>query len=66
MINEKMCISRYQKVMYLLFCLPAALTAAITMASVFNNMVPEHRCQVNSQTVQQIIYVIIIVLCLYT
>ncbi|XP_023344116.1 organic cation transporter protein isoform X2 [Eurytemora carolleeae] len=37
---------RYQRTIYFLVCLPAALTAAITMGSVFNELVPPHRCQV--------------------
>jgi len=37
---------RYQKVIYFLVCLPAALTASITLAAVFNNYSPAHRCQI--------------------
>ena len=36
----------YQKVVYLLVCLPAALTAGITLASVFTADIPSHRCWV--------------------
>jgi len=36
----------YQKRLYFLVCLPAALTAAITMASVFTAHSPPHRCLV--------------------
>jgi len=37
---------RYQKMIYFLVCLPAALTAGITLASVFTADVPQHRCEV--------------------
>jgi len=37
---------RYQKWVYFLVCLPAALTAGITLASVFTADIPLHRCQV--------------------
>lgn len=36
----------YQRWVYLLVCLPAALTAAITLASVFTAFSPAHRCLV--------------------
>ena len=39
-------VFRYQKWIYFLVCLPAALTAAVTMASVFTLHIPPHRCQV--------------------
>ena len=39
---------RYQRFVYLLVCLPAALTAAITMASVFTLLSPRHRCLVEA------------------
>ena len=35
---------RYQKFVYILVCLPAALTAGITLGSVFTEYVPDHRC----------------------
>jgi len=35
---------RYQKWQYLLVCIPAAFTSAITMASVFTAFSPRHRC----------------------
>ena len=37
---------QYQKWVYFLVCLPAALTAGITLASVFTADIPLHRCQV--------------------
>eukprot|EP00092_Neocalanus_flemingeri_P015702 GFUD01016996.1.p1 GENE.GFUD01016996.1~~GFUD01016996.1.p1 ORF type:complete len:560 (-),score=145.92 GFUD01016996.1:221-1900(-) len=37
---------RFQKWIYFLVCLPAALTAGITLASVFTADIPVHRCQV--------------------
>ena len=39
---------RYQKWIYFLVCLPAALTAGITLASVFTADIPLHRCPVRS------------------
>jgi len=36
----------YQKWIYFLVCLPAALTAGITLSSVFTADIPLHRCQV--------------------
>ena len=35
---------RYQKLIYLLICLPAALTAGVTLSSVFTQFSPPHRC----------------------
>lgn len=35
---------KYQKFIYVLVCLPAALTAGITLGSVFTEFVPVHRC----------------------
>ena len=37
----------YQKIVYLLVCLPTALTAMVTMASVFTTHIPHHRCWVS-------------------
>ena len=37
---------RYQKLIYFLVCLPAALTAGLTLSSVFTEFSPPHRCQV--------------------
>eukprot|EP00090_Calanus_glacialis_P002153 TRINITY_DN11616_c0_g1_i1.p1 TRINITY_DN11616_c0_g1~~TRINITY_DN11616_c0_g1_i1.p1 ORF type:complete len:562 (-),score=152.76 TRINITY_DN11616_c0_g1_i1:66-1751(-) len=37
---------QYQKWVYFLVCLPAALTAGITLASVFTADIPLHRCQI--------------------
>ena len=36
----------YQKLIYLLVCLPAALTAGLTLGSVFTEYVPDHRCYI--------------------
>ena len=38
----------YQKWIYFLVCLPAALTAGITLSSVFTADIPLHRCQVRN------------------
>ena len=35
---------RYQKLIYFLICLPAALTAGVTLSSVFTEFTPPHRC----------------------
>ena len=37
---------RYQKVIYFLICLPAALTAGVTLSSVFTEFSPPHRCYI--------------------
>jgi len=37
---------RYQKLIYFLICLPAALTAGVTLSSVFTEFSPPHRCYV--------------------
>ena len=34
----------YQKLIYILVCLPAALTAGLTLGSVFTEYIPDHRC----------------------
>jgi len=47
LLSEKLGdFGRYQKIVYFLVCLPAALTAGITMASVFTADIPQHRCLV--------------------
>ena len=38
---------RYQKLIYFLICLPAALTAGLTLSSVFTEFSPPHRCLVD-------------------
>ena len=47
LVNKIGEFGRYQKFVYLLVCLPAALTAGITLGSVFTEYVPEHRCFVD-------------------
>ena len=37
---------RYQKIVYVLICLPAMMTAGITLGSVFTEYVPDHRCHI--------------------
>ena len=37
---------RYQKLVYFMVCLPAALTAGLTLSSVFTEFSPDHRCAV--------------------
>ena len=37
---------RYQKIIYFLICLPAALTAGVTLSSVFTEFSPPHRCYI--------------------
>ena len=47
LVNKIGEFGRYQKFVYVLVCLPAALTAGITLGSVFTEYVPEHRCFVD-------------------
>merc|ERR1719342_167204 len=37
---------RYQKIVYVLICLPAMMTAGITLGSVFTEFAPNHRCHI--------------------
>ena len=37
---------RYQKVFYVLLCLPAVFTSYVTLSSVFTQATPEFRCVV--------------------